>query len=350
VVKQGSGEYRRLHNVNEITTTPDITAFDVVILDNVNIGKIPWNNLPELVDKGKGILLTGSIEDINEQYRDIVPINTTGGRLEGKNQIQIVEPFSALTGSDFPPVGRVNRVVGSKQDATIIARSNNLPVIGFRQNGQGRIFQICIGDLGTWNFLLRGVKNKDLLNILIDDIVRFLSPQGSHTRLVLDMKQRDCQVGETAQLILQSYDRSFRSTGGGDFFLIADDQRIPFYETQEGVYEADILLQREGKQSILAMGELDGEILTSNTIDIDVKSRSDEAEHRLNRTLLESIAARTNGRILMLEELYEAAPEPSVREVRKETKVISLNTPLVYFSVLIMLAIDWILRRRRGIT
>jgi len=348
IADQGAGKYRRVEGGKTVNALPDIAGFDVVILDNVNLARIPWTNLPGLLDGGKGIVLIGKIEGLNEQWRNITPIITTGVVPEGTHKIEITEPFSVLSDGDYPPARSVNRIVGSKQDATIVACINNLPVIGFRQHGKGRIFQICVADLGTWNFLQRGLKNKDLLNAFMGDVVRFLSPLGIHTRLVLDTKQRDCPVGETVYLTLQSYDRNFRSAGGGDFFLVAGDTKIPFYEKRHGAYEANIILQKTGVQNMFAQGELDGEVLTSNAIDVNITPRSDETERRLNRALLESIATQTNGKFLMLDELNRTTPPETER--RKVSKVINLNSPVIYFAVLIMLATDWILRRRRGIT
>jgi hypothetical protein len=348
IVDQGSGKYSRVEGGYDVNALQEPAGFDVVILDNANLARIPWTNLPGLLNNGKGIVLIGKIEGLNEQWRNITPINTTAGILEGTHKIEITEPFSVLSDGDYPPARNVNRIVSSKQDATVLARTNNLPVIGFRQQGKGRIFQICIGDLGTWNFLQRGLKNKDLLNDFIGDVVRFLSPMGTHTRLMLETKKRDHAVGETMHLTLQSYDRNFRSAGGGDFFLVADGAIIPFYETRHGSYEADVVLQETGVQHMFAQGEIDGDTLRSNAIDVNITPRSDETEQRLNRVLLESIATQTDGKFLTLDELTRTTPPDTER--RKASKVINLNSPVIYFAVLIMLTADWILRRRRGIT
>ncbi len=350
LVRKGPGKYSRLLETNDDAGIPDITTFDVVILDNTNLRTIPWRNLPELMNNGMGIVLVGQIEDTDEQWRRIMPINTTGGLQEGKHEIEITETFSRLTVGDYPPASSMLRVVGSKQDATIIARSKDLPVIGFRRNGKGRVFQICIGDLGTWSFLLQGIKNKNLLHDLLSDVVRFLSPLGTQTRLVLRTKRWDYQVGENMQLSLQSYDHDFRRTGGGDFFLIVGDNKIPFYEVRRGIYETSTVLREEGTHDILAQGELDGERLTSNTVEVSVTPRSDEAEHTLNRTLLENIAARTKGKYLLLKDLHQTEPLPPARESLLGVRMVNLNSPVVYLAVLIMLLIDWILRRRRGVT
>ncbi|UCF71287.1 MAG: VWA domain-containing protein [candidate division WOR-3 bacterium] len=350
LVRKGPGKYSRLRETNDDAELPDITTFDVVILDNANVRTIPWRHLPEFLNNGMGIVLIGQIEDADEQWRRIMPINTTGGLQEGKHEIEITETFSRLTVGDYPPVRSMLRVVGSKHDATIIARSKNLPLIGFRRNGMGRVFQICIGDLGTWSFLLQGIRNKDLIYDLLSDIVRFLSPLGTQTRLVLRTKRWDYQVGESMQLTLQSYDHDFRRTGGGDFFLIVGDNKVPFYEVRRGIYETSTVLREEGTHDILAQGELDGERLTSDTVEVNVIPRSDEAEHVLNRTLLENIAARTKGEYLLLKDLHQTEPLPPAREPRQEGRMVNLNSPVVYLVVLIMLVVDWILRRRRGVT
>ncbi|UCD19107.1 MAG: VWA domain-containing protein [candidate division WOR-3 bacterium] len=350
LVRKGPGKYSRLLETSDDAELPDITAFDVVILDNANVRNIPWRHLPELLNNGMGIVLIGQIEDADEQWRRIMPINTTGSLQEGKHEIEVIETFSVLTVGNYPPARSMLRTVGSKHDATIIARSKDLPVIGFRRNGKGRVFQICIDDLGTWSFLLQGIRNTDLMYDLVSDIVRFLSPRGTQTRLVLRTERWDYQIGENMQLSLQSYDRDFRRTGGGDFFLIVGDSKVPFYEVRRGIYESSTVLREEGTHDIFAKGELDGERLTSNTVEVNIIPRSDEAEHMLNRTLLELIAARTKGKYLLLKDLHQIEPLSPARESRLHGRMVNLNSPVVYLAVLIMLVVDWILRRRRGVT
>jgi hypothetical protein len=155
-------------------------------------------------------------------------------------------------------------------------------------------------------------------------------------------------LGQTINLTLQSYDPNFRRVGGGDFYLVADDNKIPFYETRMGHYEASFVADEKGQQKVFAQGELHGEMLRSNTLDISVSSRSPEIEHRLNRELLQRIASATGGEFHTLDDFKNVSIPES--ETKKETKMLSFDSPVTYFVMLIFLTVDWIMRRRRGIT
>ncbi len=348
LTRSGAGKFLDIEQTKEITGLPDPQSYDVIILDNVNIGKPPWSDMPEHIRKGKGVILIGTIEGINENWQRILPMNTTGGVMAGTYQVQVKEPFSVLTEEEYPPLTMIGRAVGSKEDATTVAYAGNIPVIGYRREGQGVVYQISIIDLATWDFVQRGVKGRDLLGRLMGDIIRFLSHFGQHSRLVLAAQMDEYAIGEPVNLSLQSYDRNLRRTGGGDFYLVAEDANRPFYETKRGSYETSVIFENPGKHQLTAQGNMDGETLTSNKIEVNITSRPIETEQRLNLNLLERIAAGTNGKFFLLEELGDIVPPQSSRQ--KVSKVINFNSPVTYLLVFFMLAIDWVLRRRRGIT
>lgn len=348
IVRHGAGRFRGLEKSEDLAALPDLNRYDVVILDNVDLARLPWPDLLEATARGKGLVLTGMIEGLNEEWRESMPIRIAGGMVEGRHTLRINEPFSVLTGGDHPPFKRINRIAGAGPDATIVASIGDLPAIGYCAHQNGRIFQISVLDIGTWNFLQRGLMNKDLLDRFLSDVVRFLSPLDAHRRLVLAARPADCAVGEIVNLHLQSHDRDLRPAGGGDFSLVAGTTRIPFYETRRGRYEASIVFDSSGKQTVFAQGELDGERLTSNTVDLNIMPGAPEAERRLNQTLLKTIAAAANGEFMMLDDLNRAAPPETCR--RAASTAIDFNSPVTYFVVFLMLAADWILRRRRGMT
>jgi hypothetical protein len=342
------GMYQNIEQNKISTSPPDRDQYDVVILDNVNLGRLNWLRLPEMANENPGIILSGVLEGINAAWKRIIPIDITAGMLRGNYQLRIVEPFSVLNDNEYPPLQHINRIVGSKQDAVIIARTNELPLIAYREHGRSRIFQVSIIDLGTWHFLQRGLRDHDFLYYFFGDIIRFLSPLGKHERLVLSTQRREHTIGETVDLTLQSYNRDFRRIGGGDFFLVADEEKIPFYETKEGFYEASFLAQKTGELSIFAQGQIEEKQLVSNELLINVSSRYMETEHRLNRALLERIAAATGGEFFPLEKLDQLTlPTTHKKQV---SKVINFNSPIIYVAILVFSVVDWIIRRWRGMT
>lgn len=344
----GGGQYRRLGHAEDLAALPDLNTFDVLILDNVDLARLPWPNVLEFIARGKGLALTGMLSGISDPWRSAMPIRVAGGVVEGEHTLRVVEPFSIMSGADHPPVRLIGRIAGSRPDATIVARVNDLPVIGYCTHEQGRIFQMSVLDLGIWDFQQRGLMNQEMLGRFLGDVVRFLSPLGAHERLKLTAREAECSVGELVSLQLQSYDRDLRPQGGGDFTLVAGPDTIPFYETDPGLYEATVVFEAPGRPRLFARGELDGERLASNPIEMNVISAPQEAEGRLNRTLLQTIAVAAGGEFRMLDDL-DPTTAPETRR-RQAGTTIDLDTPIIYFFIFGALAVDWILRRRRGIT
>jgi hypothetical protein len=348
IARLGADDFRSIEAGKKLTSLPDLEDYDVLIFDNVNVESIPWHDIPGSVAYGKGMVLMGTVDGINSSWQKIMPINIAAGILQGTYRLDIAEPFSVLTADNNPPFKNMDRIIAANEDAVIIARTGDLPVIGYRMHGHGMVFQLCIVDMGSWYFLRTGVTAQGFLQTLLGDVVRFLSPSGQQDRLVLKTKNRNCMIGANADMQLQSYDRNFRRVGGGDFYLVTGASKIPFYETQTGYYEALLPARDTGRIRIQAQGVLHGEYLTSNTLQINVLTRSVENEHRINRVLLQSIAAASNGEFHALDDLRNIViPEiPSKKTVR----VMSIDSPITYLLVLALLLADWILRRRRGIT
>ena len=339
--------FQLIESGTRINELPDIAGFDVLIFDNVNLARLPWKGIPELTVSGKGIILSGTTEGINPSWREIMPIRVASGYLHGVFQPDIIEPFSIFSGSAIPPFKNINRIVDAMEDAVIIARVNNLPVVGYRVHGRGKIFQICLVDLGEWHFMRRGLKAEDLLQNLLSDVVRFVSPISDYGRLVLGTHRTEYEFGENALFFLQAYDRDFRSAGGGDFFLIAGDRNVPFYETSMGYYEASYLANTTGKLDLRAQGELHAEELKSNIVSIYVIGRSVENERRLNRPLLQRIAASSGGEFHTLDEFAKITVPERTESIT--SRMINLNSPITYLVVLCLLVLDWIIRRRKGV-
>jgi len=338
---------------NNLTTQqhvalPELSRFDVLLLDNVALQKLPWRDVDEYLKQGLGIACIGTIESYTNSWREILPITTTGLPLKGKHRITIVEPFSCLApGDEYPPFTYINRVMSIKEDAVIIAEVENMPVIAYSNYEQGIIFQISGVDIGTWQFIQHGLTQRNLLSCLMSDIVRFISPEGKHRRLILKSMRNDYTIGETIELTAQSYDRTFRRTGGGDFFIQFNGERIPFFEVSKGIYKASFVAERSGVFRLEASGKLDEETLRSNELDIKVSSRPVEIEQGLNREILQTLSSETGGEYYSIDELD--AFEIPVPQERKTLRKLNLDSPISYIVLLCLLVIDWFLRRRQGI-
>jgi len=348
LVKVAPQKYINLNGYKEQGALPPLNKFDVLVLDNVNSDSLPWQNLGEEVKQGLGLLHIGLTEGRNPFLRNLLPISTTGFPIKIQEKIVIKEPFSCLIpGDDYPPFSYINRVIGTKKESVILAEAGRIPIIGYLRLDRGIIFQINGVEIGSWQFLQTGLKQKDLLTPLLGDIIRFISTAGRNRRLILSSLRKNYSIGETIELSLQSYDRNFKPCGGGEFYVDLFGKKIPFFETRPGIYKASFPAPQKGTYRLTASGNLGDEILTSNELILKIKQGDLESEHSLNKEFLKTLASKTGGRYSPFDSL-ERFSMPVVQKSYQE-KSFNFNTPLSYFLIFILLTADWFLRRKRGI-
>lgn len=342
-----SNEYLRLDKYQPGIPIPNLEQFDVLIFDNIKFNRLPWQNLKEFLNQGKGMLFIGSLENLTDDARALLPIDITGNQIKGEYRFQITQAFSCfLPGEEYPPFFAINRVIGAKANAVIIAISNNLPIIALAHYEKAIVFQINGIDIGNWQFTQLGLKNKNLLSVLLADLIRFLSPFGKRSRLVLKSFHKDYTLGEVITLKLESFDRNFKPKGGGDFYCQFGDRKVPFFEAKPGIYEGTLTLEKSGEFEIFATGKLDEEVLKSNTLNIRISTQRSEIEKGINKDLLQGISEKTNGKYSPIQELGNFQP-PEPKDYYKLEKL-NIDSPITYFLILVFFAVDWLLRRREG--
>ncbi len=341
------GNFRDLISQTDINRLPDPGAFDIFVLDNVRYGASVQFDLARLLDQAKGILVMGSCEQIDDAVRAVLPIDISGNQVKGDYPVQIVSNFSNLaSGNAYPPFEAINQVLGIKTGATMIAESNKVPLIAYHKYSNGYVFQINGLDLGTWDFSQQARPQATVLPQLMHDIIRFLSPVGRENRLVLKSFAQEYPRGEPVTLKLESYDRNFNLKGGGDFYAVAGDKMIPFFETAQGYYEASFTPDEKGIITVTAYGSLDNDSLKSNERDLLISGDNVEIRKSVNRVLLSSLAENTGGQFYALDRLAGFVPPPARPEIVKRS--MNLDHPVVYILIFVLLAADWVLRRRQG--
>jgi len=331
---------------SRLRTLPSLLDVDVLVMDNVNVKTLPWDTLDILVQNGLGVVCMGELLGQGARFDQILPIITTGPGMTGSFAIEVIQPFSCLApGDDLAPFTSLNRVIAVKETAVIIAEAHDVPLIAYQRFGKGLVFQIAGIDIGKWQFVQTGLTKKNILSCLVTDAIRFVSVRGANTRLAMRTLATEYSVGETVDVTMESYDRNFRKSGGGDFYLTYHQSRIPFYEVQSGTYRASFTADTTGTLRLKAAGTLRDEPLTSNELTITVRHRPIEYEEGLNRELLSTLAQATGGTFQPLSDISLFQPPDTVYSSTR----FHLDTPVSYVFIVLLLAADWILRKRRGI-
>ncbi|MBN2621549.1 hypothetical protein JXB22_10750 [candidate division WOR-3 bacterium] len=326
---------------------PRLDTVDALIIDNIACATLPWPHSADAVNAGLGLLCLGTIQQLTPQWQALLPIAITEAVIEGTFPVTVINGFSCLVPNRvYPPFSRVHRVISVHEHAVTVAEANSAPAIAYQRCGQGSVFQISGLDIGTWHFMQKGMHQADVLSGLLPDIIRFIAPEGRNKRLILSSPQRNVTVNEKVELVLKSYDLDFRAAGGGDFWIDVHDRKIPFFESQKGVYHTSFILERSGDLSLTASGMLGNELLTSNTLVLNVSESDLEYVQTLNRVFLSEIARHTGGAFYPIDSL----PRFTVPESSPEYRIayVDLNNPFGYLLVVALFVLDWIVRRRRG--
>ncbi|MEO0184863.1 MAG: hypothetical protein ABIL22_03430 [candidate division WOR-3 bacterium] len=325
----------------------DYTPFEIIVIDNINTGE-NLLDIKEFLKKSKGILFIGAIRGTTQILNEILPFRTNGTQFEKQLQMKILSPFSVLSpAEDYAPVSNVNRIIGINPDTKLIAQAEEIPLIGYRITNGGIVFQINIVNLGVWHYAQLNLNHRDILNPLLDEITKLLSPYGRNERLLLRSPKHQYHIGEKISFYLKSYDRDMMPGSGGDFYLDFAGKNIPFFEIRKGIYEATLYAETSGEFMAFARGNLQNDTLESNPLKIAVAEISSEPEELINEALLEEIALKTNGGYYELSKLKQFQP-PRAQEYH-ETKLLSFDHPFLYVIIFGLLVIDWIIRKKGGL-
>lgn len=324
----------------------DLKQYDIIIFDNINGSDFP-QNVKELLNNRKGVLISGIIYGTNEALNEILPFRISGNQLPQELPVKVLSPFSILSPAEnYAPVPRINLVSGINPQTVLIARAGEYPLIGYRKIGQGVVFQINIPDIGVWHFAQLNLNHRDILTPLLEKIIRFLSPFGKNERLILELTKQKYHIGERISVHLQSYDRNFMPGSGGNFYFEFGHKKIPFFEIKPGFYETIFSAETTGEFTIAAQGYLGDDTLKSNEIKFDIIEIPQESEEILNENLLEEIARRSGGSYYNLSQLRDFRP-PTITEYY-ETKTIFFDRPILYFFICFLLILDWLIRKIQG--
>ncbi len=345
-----AGPQRMLLNGQPVDSTLRFRAadYDVLILDQVSGQNFPITDLIPAVRQGLGVLYIGTGEDLPPELSAILPIQTSGSLPAGTYSLQIQRIFSVLTPAEkYPPLNAIGRVLKVEPSATVVASHDKHAVIAYRALGRGIVFQINASDLMPWFFQPAGSGQERLGADFCLDLVRFLSVLGPKQRLVLRPDRTEMKIGESVTMHLSSYSTAFEPCGGGDFFLIARNESIPFFEIKPGQYEMTYQPADTGLITCFAAGSLEGDTLVSEKLTLKIRSAPAESEEGIDWIMLKELASRTDGQTVDLTGMKEI--KLSVSSRRTSMRIFSLDTPLVYFLIFALLAADWWLRRRRGL-
>ena len=273
--------------------------------------------------------------------------------------------------SALPELEGVNRVVGAKPDATVLAvhprlrtaRGQPMPVIIAGDYGQGRTLAVTTDSLWRYGFVAAGRAGDDgrAYSKLWENAIRWLIQDPDLRNLHVDSDAVEYAPRSTVRLTARLLGRDYQPLAKGKVELAwargADPRTaVPVGKTMltvgdDGTGSHDLTGLSPGVYRITASATVAGRALTAGDIFL-VRDSSVELEEPAGvPATLDLISSSTGGRALgpvstLPSDL--AFDLPRVVRVDQRADVELWSRPGLLFLALLLLGLEWLLRQRSG--
>ncbi len=380
----------------------ELGSFDLIVFQNFNFG--PYNmlrylpNIEKFVKDGGGFVMVGGdlsfasggyagtpIEDMlpvrlpanstnaidTGEFR---PLLTDAGRRHPITQLAFDPDANDELWGSLPPQLGTNLVMGPKKDATVLATHPRLsaegkpmPVITVSEYGDGRVMALTTDATWRWAFTnaANGGTSREY-QMLWNNTMRWLiqDPELKLLRLDLDDEEVNTGSNATGSVKVSNPDytpapgargevvvawRAFEDLGKTDV-VPEVIQRIPLETDTSGLFRLDLKTPKTGLYTVTAQVETPNGTLT----DAELFIATDHAQEFRNiiprEDLMKSLATASDGAHHELPAAIGSLNFKSPTEVKiNRRRVIQIwDSPPLFILVLLLLGVEWTLRRRWG--
>jgi hypothetical protein len=304
----------------------------------------------------------GNVSDDELQvFANIPEMQHNNPILKVGNAVNSFEAWSKL-----PPIFQPKGVFRAKIESEILAsvqfQSTALkdPFIVARNVNKKKSVSVIGYGLWRWNMLSgSGSGSEKVYEYFLGNTVRWLTTQEDKRRIVVQPSKHIFTTQDAVEFTAQVYDDSFqplddvqievRIRHGNDFIpLILNPLGSGQYQ---GVYNQ----LPEGEYKFLAKVERNGSPLGEDQGTFSIGGFNTEyLETRMNKQLLQQIAAQTGGRYYESSEVnslpHDVAGLPNFkpREIRRTAEIEIWNSLWMLALVIFIFALEWVIRKRNG--
>ncbi len=377
--------------ISALPANPEaLFQYDLVILSDIHrqVLGAPFEQL--LVrfvrERGGALLMTGGDDSFQgggygeSPIGEILPVNLAKATVKlrpGNFPIQItpiglrhtltlLDENSEANGhiwQSFPPLTAYSPVGGIKPGAEVLAtlgNTNTEPLLTLNRFGKGKAMAFTGATYWQLDFLMLGVSgNNEPVSRFWSNAVRWLVSRDDIKRVNLVTDKKVYRSGESVELAVQVYDESFNIQREADVKLTlqkkgekaVQDERI-LVEQEPGRYVGMIDNLAPGDYVATAAAEHNDNKLGVDSQGFTISEYSLEYENsRMNEPLLMAIAANSGGQYYTLANVESLLTRLNLREKIVETSrdIILWDHPGMFITLLFLLAIEWILRKQRGL-
>ncbi len=367
-------------SVNLTMAHDQLAQFKIAILGNMDgetLGEERARSLVKFVDEGGSLILLGGDDGWSARgfaatpLKELLPIQRDWSvpAQEGK--------FSGILTKDGAAHPALQSLVkkwskampilsiypGSKPTAgaTTVMSADNEPLIVTQRFGQGKVAAILSNSL--WRWQLEPGQHDEYLSFW-DGLIQWLMPQASQVdqfSLDLSADVEQLFLGDTLNLTARA-GGSKASTSANIPVTVTvqtpDGRKVPYpmqpsaNAGQAGpVYSASCTADASGMCTAVASATVDGRSIESPPFSFYVKPFTPETSPRPQAVeILRQLAKASGGQFCEQDQLDQVLSALDVKTSQEErVNYNSLwNTPFILGGLMLLLSVDWILRKRRN--
>jgi uncharacterized membrane protein len=367
----------------------DLSGYSLVIVGDCDpsmLSMAQWSALVEYVRRGGGLLVLAGRSDrglsrfASTPLEELMPVAlapgqasrrlgsfgvhlTAAGREHPVTKVDVDAAVSDSLWNELPPLLEVY-LVGqprSRSQVLVAARDDSraLPVIAVRNFDEGKVMAVNSSSLWRWGFLSEGVLgSRTLYDRLWSNSIRWLTrsedegvrvfaengvyPSGEMVRIGASVTGEGYRPVTGASVEVELADSEGRGVARS---LTLADSDVP------GHYEGGVKALPPGEYELTGDASVGGSRLGSSSARFRVDSAGLEfSDLRARGDLMRALAAASGGKSYSIRD-FVSLPNDVGKAKLEFARTVELNAwnhPAVFVALLILLAVEWVWRRRLG--
>ena len=367
-------------SVNLTMAHDQLAQFKIIILGNMNaetLGDERAQSLLKFVDEGGSLILLGGDDSWSDHgfaatpLKTLIPIQRDGSVPSREGHFNAVltkegaahPALQSLVKKWTHPMPVLSIYPGSKPSggATTVMSADDEPLVVTQRFGQGKVAAILSNSL--WRWQLQPGQQEEYLAFW-DGLIQWLMPQASQVdALTLDLSADVEQLflGDTLNLTVHTGGSRAATAGSVPVTVdiqTPDGRKIPYpmqpsanADKAGPIYSAPYKSDIGGMCTAVATATFEGRKIDSAPFSFYVKPFSPETSPRPQDVeVLMQLAKASGGLFCEQDQLDQVLSALDIKTTQEEhIAYTSLwNTPFILGGLMVLLSIDWILRKQRN--
>lgn len=276
------------------------------------------------------------------------------------------ESLSPEKWSSLPPLFKHQALIRSKPESEIVAHvrlqtsETDEPLVVIR-NSQGKKSLAVLGyGIWRWKMYADGLAgSKTLTEEFLSNSIRWLTTREDEKRIRVNPSKEVFSEGEPIDFTAQAYDDNLNPIENANIELNIKDREkqytLSLDHITRGQYEGMLAGIPEGEYNYEARVKIEDQLIGTDSGRFNVGGLNAEfIETRMNRNLLRQLAERSGGKYFdadewgQLREEIKSLPKFLPETKREEARFPLWNLPWVYAAIVLLLAVEWFIRKRTG--